>query len=50
MIRICCVVYTARPKLERITRFNIKSIVAFEYVQRVPAWMDVDDGEVGGYL
>ena len=33
-----------------ITRFNIKSIVAFEYVQRVPAWMDVDDGEVGGDL
>ena len=28
----------------------LESIVAFEYVQRVPAWMDVDDGEVGGDL
>ena len=32
------------------TQINIISIVGFEYVQRVPAWMDVGDGEVGGDL
>ena len=32
------------------TQINIISIVGFEYVQRVPAWMDVGDDEVGGDL